>query len=188
MDVRTFVGLSLDPMRLSLLGRSAEGRVDVAAVAQAFGVPERTVLVALGKLRTAGLISDDNSLDLDALRSLAATLPTEPAVDPAFLDGLWTDEEAAVLSRFFQGGRLTSVPSQHAKQLLVLERLAQEFAPGVRYREAEVNFTLQMFHSDFAMLRRYLVDEDMMTRADGVYWRTGGRYAPGKTPQADTES
>jgi hypothetical protein len=24
-------------------------------------------------------------------------------------------------------------------------------------------------------LRRYLVDEGFLTRADGVYWRTGGR-------------
>lgn len=34
---------------------------------------------------------------------------------------------------------------------------------------------LQMYHPDHAALRRYLVDEGFMTRADGVYWRTGGR-------------
>jgi hypothetical protein len=28
---------------------------------------------------------------------------------------------------------------------------------------------------DYAALRRYVIDEDlMMTREDGVYWRTGG--------------
>ena len=31
-------------------------------------------------------------------------------------------------------------------------------------------------NSDYAALRRYLVDEGMLSRADGVYWRTGGRY------------
>ncbi len=184
MDVREFVGLTLDPMRLSLLGRAAEGALEPTAVALAFGVPERTVLVALGKLRTAGLITESGALDVDVLRTVAETIPTEPAVDPAFQNALWSHDEAVVLSRFFAGGRLTAVPTHHGKRLLVLDRLAQEFDPGVRYREAEVNFTLQMFHSDFAMLRRYLVDEGMMTRADGVYWRSGGRYPSVPIPES----
>ena len=32
-----------------------------------------------------------------------------------------------------------------------------------------------MVYPDYATLRRYLVDEGLLTRADGVYWRTGGR-------------
>jgi len=58
----------------------------------------------------------------------------------------------------------------------VLERLAMEFESGVRYQERGVNFTLQMFHGDYAALRRYLVDEGIMTRADGVYRRIGDRH------------
>jgi hypothetical protein len=54
-------------------------------------------------------------------------------------------------------------------------RLAGEFEPGLRYDEREVSFRLQMFHEDYAALRRYLVDEGLLTRADGVYWRSGGR-------------
>ena len=80
-----------------------------------------------------------------------------------------------MLSRFFSGRRLTSIPTARPKRLLVLERLALEFEPGMRYHEREVDFTLQMFFADYAALRRYLVDEGFMTRADGVYWRTGGR-------------
>jgi hypothetical protein len=67
------------------------------------------------------------------------------------------------------------IPASRAKRLLVLERLVQEFEPGLRYDEREVNFTLQLFHPDYASLRRYLVDEGFLTRAEGVYWRTGGR-------------
>ncbi len=59
---------------------------------------------------------------------------------------------------------------------MVLERLAQEFQPGIRYPERQVNFMLQLFHPDYAALRRYLVDEGFLTRAEGMYWRTGGRY------------
>ena len=35
---------------------------------------------------------------------------------------------------------------------------------------------LQRYHDDYAALRRYLVEESLMTRVDGIYWRTGGRF------------
>lgn len=137
---------------------------------------ERETLSALGKLRAAGLLDEGDRLNRSALRLIAESLPQAPAPDPAIIAEGWSPDEAEVLSRFFEGARLTSIPSSRAKRLVVLERLAQEFEPGLRYREAEVNFALQLFHPDYAALRRYLVDEGLMTRADGVYWRTGGRY------------
>ena len=33
---------------------------------------------------------------------------------------------------------------------------------------------LRRFHPDVAALRRYLVDDGFMERAEGVYWRVGG--------------
>jgi hypothetical protein len=80
-----------------------------------------------------------------------------------------------VLRAFFDDeGRLTSIPAKHAKRLVVLDRLAQLFEPGERYRETEVNRRLRSAHDDVAALRRYLVDEGFLSRDDGVYWRTGG--------------
>lgn len=187
MDARDFLRLGLDPIRLALLGRAAEGNVDVAAVAGAFDVPERSVIAALGKLRGAGLIDDELRLDLAKVRSVAASLPQLPAPAPGVVGDGWSAEEVELLGRFFSGARLTSIPSVRSKRLVVLERLAQEFEPGVRYEETEVNFALQMFHADHAALRRYLVDEGFLTRADGVYWRTGGRYQPPVSDDADEE-
>jgi hypothetical protein len=174
-SVPEFLGLALDPIRLALLGAAAVGPVDVAAVAKDLDVDERKVLREYGKLAGAGLVGGDHRLDLEVLRELARSVPTDAPIDPAIVDGPWTDEEALVLARFFSGRRLTRVPSNHSKRLLVLERLALEFEPGRRYQEREVDFALQLFHADYATLRRYLVDEGFMTRADGVYWRTGGR-------------
>jgi hypothetical protein len=42
--------------------------------------------------------------------------------------------------------------------LIILERLALEFEPGVRYPEREVNRILRPFHDDHVTLRRYLVE------------------------------
>ncbi len=165
----------VDPVRLAVLGHSAAGPVDVDEVAAALGVPAKEVLTAIGRLRSIGLLADDLALDADALRQLGAALPSAEPPSAGVLAGPWTDEEGEVLARFFTGDRLHTIPTNRTKRLVVLERLAQEFELGVRYPERQVNFTLQLFHPDYAALRRHLVDEGLLTRADGVYWRTGGR-------------
>ena len=181
LSVPDFLRLVVDPIRLAVLGSAAGGQVDVEAVATAMGTDPGRVQHEMGKLAAAGLLTADLRLDVEVIREVARALPGETPVDADLLDGPWTDDEVEVLSRFFSGRRLTSIPGSHAKRLVVLERLAQEFEPGLRYDEREVNFTLQLFFADYAALRRYLVDEGFLTRADGVYWRTGGRVeAPGE--------
>lgn len=76
-----------------------------------------------------------------------------------------------VLKAFFKRGRLTQIPAQLKKQQVVMERLAQEFEPGRRYTEQEVNHILLDFHEDVASLRRYLIENKLMQRERGVYWR-----------------
>jgi len=179
LDVRGFLSMALDPTRLAILGAAAAGPVDAEKVATALGVHHREVLVSIGKLRAAGLLTVDGLLNRGLLRDLAAALPQMPPPDPSIAPtGLWTAEEAEVLRRFFSADRLVGIPSAQSKRRIVLERLATEFEPGMRYTEPEVNFVLQMWHPDYAALRRYLVDEGFMDRAEGAYWRTGGRYAP----------
>ncbi len=85
-------------------------------------------------------------------------------------------QERVLRSFFGDDGRLHTIPSKHAKLLVVLDRLAQEFEPGKTYSEAGVNDILVRFHPDYAALRRYLVENDFMTREDGHYWRSGGTF------------
>lgn len=177
IDLSRYVRLTLDPVRLALLGSAARGSVDVAAVADDLGVAARRVAAELAALVEAGLIADGR-LQVETLRSVARALPRGVPVAGEILEGPWNPAEMKVLRTFFGGDRLTSIPSVRGKRRIVLERLAMEFEPGRRYSEREVDFTLQLFHPDHAALRRYLVDEGLMTRAEGVYWRTGGRYEP----------
>jgi hypothetical protein len=78
------------------------------------------------------------------------------------------------LSGFVRDGRIEAMPAKRSRRLLLLNEVAQAFEPGVRYPEPEVNRTLGAMFSDYATLRRYLVDEQLMDRADGEYWRIGG--------------
>jgi hypothetical protein len=86
---------------------------------------------------------------------------------------LTEEAELAIVRNFLRGERLTTIPAQRKKRLLVLRYLAEQFKPGERYPEADVNWILGRFHPDYALLRRLLVDEELMRRQAGIYWRTG---------------
>lgn len=84
------------------------------------------------------------------------------------------DRERVLRAFLDDDGRLTAMPAKHRKRLVVLDHIARVFTPGEKYSESEVNVLLRAFHDDYAMLRRYLVDDGFMDRENGVYWRTGG--------------
>ena len=166
----------MDPVRLAVLGASVGGSVSIDLLASELGLPKRAVAKAIGALRSDGLLDEEAKLDAAALRAVAESIPSTDRGE-ARVEGPWTDEEATILGRFFAEGRLTNVPTQASKRFLVLEKIAQEFEPGRRYAERDVNFKIQLIHGDYAAIRRYMVDNGLMDRADGSYWRTGGRYS-----------
>jgi hypothetical protein len=79
-----------------------------------------------------------------------------------------------LLRVFLSNGRLDAIPARHQRRRLLLDKIAQAFEPGVRYSERRVSLFLGSIHPDYAALRRYLVDEEFLSRADGEYWRSGG--------------
>src|SRR3954453_7805929 len=85
---------------------------------------------------------------------------------------------ANVLRAFMDGHRLTAIPASHGKRLVILDVLAQDFEPGVRYTEKQVNLILGKRFADTAALRRYLVDDGFLDREGGAgrYWRAGGSF------------
>ncbi len=88
------------------------------------------------------------------------------------------DRDAVLRAFLDDDGTLRSIPTKIRKRLVVLDLLAQEFEPGERYDETDVNNRLRAFHPDVAALRRYLVEEGFLDRQAGVYWRTGGTVEP----------
>ena len=170
----TIAGLLADPTRLKVVAALALGAGTIEQVAEVTGLPLKDVALAARRLGRAGLVRRDrHELELlteqfgAAARAAAeAAPPPEPlSDDPA---------EDAVLSAFVRDGRLVSIPAQQTKRRVVLEHLVRVFDVGVRYPEREVNALLAVWHPDTAALRRYLVDEGLLTREAGVYWRSGG--------------
>ena len=93
----------------------------------------------------------------------------------AVLDALARDPRL----RVFLGEKgIETIPAKQSRRRLMLEQIAQAFEPGVRYPEQRVSLFLGTLHPDYAALRRYLVDEDLLSRSGGEYWRTGGTVLP----------
>ena len=92
------------------------------------------------------------------------------------------DDRVAVLAdppeqlrAFVRDGRIAMLPAKRTRRRLLLHCVAQAFEPGRRYPEGKVDEILKPLFSDHCALRRYLVDEDFMSRTPGgQYWRSGG--------------
>ena len=167
-----------DETRLRMVGVLAGGERSVEELAAMLDVKAPTVSQHLARLRQKGLVTMRAEgtthlykLDMEQLRFYCreALAPEKIA---SFGDDVAADAwERQVLSSFFRGGQLIEVPASRKKRMVVLRYLAGRFEPGRGYAEAEVNAALSRHHPDFAALRRYLVDEGLMTRQGGVYRR-----------------
>jgi hypothetical protein len=177
-DVARLLGSLGSPSRLRVLAAVVLGAGTPAEVRSATALDARTVHRELGRLAAAGVIDegDDGRLvaRVDEVAGAARALATS-AVAREDRGPSETPEEK-VRRAFLRDGRLTSIPTQRSKRLVILDVLAQEFEPGQRYPEREVNRRLRRWHDDVAALRRYLVDERFMERERGEYWRAGGSF------------
>ena len=174
-DAGRLAGLLANDERRTVFAAVVLGAGTLGAISSATGLDATSVTRALTRLVDGGVIrrGDSGELEVDApVFQNAARHAASAAPEPDLGDG--SPEAIKVLRAFVRDGRLTSIPATHAKRLVVLDRLAQEFDPGRRYSEAMVNLILGKWHADTAALRRYLVDEGFLDRAEGEYWRSGG--------------
>src|ERR1700732_4977997 len=89
-------------------------------------------------------------------------------------DGLLADPPEQ-LRAFVRNGRITAVPAKRSRRRLLLDQGVQAFEARRTYPDAAVDDILKQVFDDHCALRRYLIDEQFMSRtAVGVYWRAGG--------------
>jgi hypothetical protein len=179
-SARELIGLLADDDRRAVFAALVLGATDPESVRRRSGLEVRPAVRALQRLIDAGLVvrGDDGTVHLlGEAFALAARAEAEQA-PRADEHGDEPTDVARVLRAFVRDGRLVSIPSVHSKRLVVLDWLSQRFEPGLRYSEQMVNLILGQVHPDTAALRRYLVDDDFLSRAGGNYWRTGGSYEP----------
>jgi hypothetical protein len=176
----------VDPGRLRLVGLLAIRPMTRAALGEAVQQPPTTLIKPLEQLIGAELVEARPAkggalfvLRGDRVGRLARLLATldhgedDAAAELAALSGVST-EDAKVLRHYLEDGRLTTIPAQASKRLVVLRWLRdQVFTEDREYPEKEVNQRIALIHPDPAALRRYLVDERLVTRESGRYRRAG---------------
>jgi DNA-binding transcriptional ArsR family regulator len=187
-DLLTALRALADPTRLRIAGRLASGPASTMDLAVDLSLSPATVRRQLAQLVEAGLVSvtgggqeGRHALRLEAVGALGRRLAelepdarddSRPGTGPAGEDV--PADVARVLRAFFEADRLTTIPATASKRLVVLRYLRDRcFAEDRPYPEKEVNQRLAIFHPDVAALRRYMVDEGIMTRAAGEYRRSG---------------
>ena len=174
----TLVGLLAAPDRLRVVAAIVLGASTIDEMRVATGLEVRTIGRSLARLVDAGLVIRDDEgrhwVVEESFRQAAIDAAPDDKVE--IFDA--TEDEAKVLRSFIRNGRLVSIPTTLGKRKIVLDYLAQEFEPGRRYTERQVNAMLARWHDDVASLRRFLVDEDFLERqgGGGDYWRAGGTY------------
>ena len=174
-EAARLLGVLADPDRLKVVAALALGAWSVADVASAARLERKVVEHALARLVAGDLVERDPAgyrLKVEDLHAAARAAAEERRRAEAGPEGA-----GAIVARFVKGGRLTALPTTLSKRAPVLDYIAQAFTPGRRYPERDVNEILGRFHDDYAALRRHLVDEGFLDRAEGVYWRSGGTFS-----------
>ncbi|MEV0808854.1 DUF2087 domain-containing protein [Micromonospora sp. NPDC050200] len=171
MTAQALPGALADDVRRQVFAAIVLGCADAAAVADRTGLPARRVVTALRRLVESGVVAGvdgDLRVDADRLREAART----PA--PVAADGEPADQ---VLRTFLRDGVVVRLPAQRGRRRVLLAHIAASFEPGVRYPEPAVDETLRRWceggGSDHVTLRRQLVDEQLLAREQGIYWRIG---------------
>jgi DNA-binding transcriptional ArsR family regulator len=163
--------------RLKLVGLLAQREHSVQELAQATGLTEPTVSHHLAVLKEIGLVSvrAEGVVRWHALVPKALSTMNRALLDKSRVTALAPrqgDSDARVLSSFVDAdGKLTQIPANRTKRLVILKWLTREFDEGTRYPEKEVNASIQRHHWDSATLRREIIGHRMMAREKGVYWR-----------------
>jgi hypothetical protein len=180
LDSETITGLLADGDRLRVVAALVLGAVTVDDLAAATGLDVRAAGSALARLVGAGLVEQDGHgyrLAEESIRTAARRAGAPDSDHAAEADA------DTVLPRtirpFVRAGRIVQLPVARTKLRQVLDMVSQDFEPGHRYGEPEVNEMLRRWNDDVATLRRYLVEEGFLDRqgGGGTYWRAGGTVA-----------
>jgi hypothetical protein len=179
MDATALVRVLAEPVRMKVFAAFVLGAENTAQAAQFAGVSAREAAAAVHRLAEAGVVESAGERIVARTEVFAQiarqAAPPKPADDHGYTD----PKIANVVGTFVRDGHLVGLPAQRGRRVVVLEHLAQSFEPGVDYPEKDVNAVLAGLAEggavDHVTLRRYLIDEQLLRRENGVYRRSGGR-------------
>ncbi|MBW1603872.1 DUF2087 domain-containing protein [Streptomyces sp. JJ66] len=176
MTAQALAGLLADETRLRVFSAIVLGAATPPEIASATGAKAKDVALALRKLTGGGLVVDDGGELRAATGRFKEVLRSAAGAERTVTDhGTGDERTESLLRTFVDGDRLLGIPSQLVRRRTVLAHLAhRSFRPGERYPERAVNDILRAWSegsgTDHVAIRRYLIELDVLDRADGHYW------------------
>jgi DNA-binding transcriptional ArsR family regulator len=170
-----------DKNRLKIIGLLIQRPHAVEEISKSLGLGASTISHHLSVLGKAGLISGRTqgyynvySLETNPLQETAKRFLKHEDLKKLAVESSTDLFDRKVLSTFTTPeGKIKMFPMQEKKFLVLVRYVLQEFQPGTRYTEKQVNEILSRFNKDTARLRRALVEHKFMERegGGGKYWR-----------------
>lgn len=168
-----------DKSRLQILKSLAIEDMYVERLAERLGITASTVSFHLKKLTEAETVTSYKSqyymmysLRRDIFDTTILKIIQEESDEAALQAQRDANYRQRVIDAFFEYGKLKSIPTQRKKERIILEEIAKSFERGRIYTEREVNEIIGTFHDDFCTIRRDMIGEKLMERANGDYWLT----------------
>lgn len=167
--------------RLKMVGTLASKECGVEELATMMDLKAPTISHHLGILKELGVVAmrvEGNDhlycLDSEGLETIAKEVFSSFSSESVINLGEGVEFESwerKVLSNFIEGDQIQEIPAGYKKRLVILKWLADYFEEGRRYNEMEVNDIIGQHNPDFSTLRRELINNKLMQRERGVYWR-----------------
>ncbi len=165
-----------DETRLSILNTLISKAQFVQEIAKRLNLAESTISFHLKKLETAGVVSKRYEqyyalyeVNPEILKLRLIDFVENHTPDISEQEKRILKYRQKVISSFMRRGKLLKIPVQYKKRSIILEEIAKEFSHDRSYDEKEIDDILKRYNEDFVSLRRYLIDENILTRKKGIY-------------------
>ncbi|WP_366249435.1 metalloregulator ArsR/SmtB family transcription factor [Terribacillus aidingensis] len=166
-----------DATRMRIIAVLKKGPLHGQAIAHKLGLKPPTITHHMTKLREAGVVyerRDGNTiyfyLDESRLKKLATSilqLGQESEHPSADIDA---EEKLKLVKTFFSpDGRLTQLPAQEKKRVIVLAYMIQNLKRHQVYEEQELNVYIQQYYQDYATIRREWIMHHFLYREGNTY-------------------
>ncbi len=164
--------------RLQIVGLLANGERSVGDLAVLLKLTEPTVSHHLAMMKELGLLGVRAEgttriywLDTTFLERMSKDIFSQNNLANLVVENKEESSDQKILQTFVEADRIKEIPARRQKRFVVLKWLVNQFERDVRYPEAEMNRRLKQYHPDHAALRRYLIENGLMQRENGIYWR-----------------
>lgn len=165
--------LLADETRLEILNILLREDSYVEKLACELSLTPATICYHLKKMESAGIVNCSRT-QFYMIYSVNREIFDKPLYALIKKDAPTVDTEEKykkeVLSHFFKYGKLTQIPMQRKKREIVLQEIAKQFEPGIKYEETEVNDIIHRFHDDHCTIRREMIACGIMVRENEIYW------------------